>query len=179
MKEVPNILTFFRIAIIPVLLCTLYFETSTAYWVAAALFGVASITDYFDGKLARIYNAHSSLGKVLDPIADKLLVASTLMLLVHFGRAPIIPAILILCREILVSGLREHLSEFQISIPVSRLGKIKTAIQFCAILLLILGSEATGLRFVAILGDVAIWIAAALTVFTGYSYCKEGFNKIV
>lgn len=178
MKELPNILTMIRIGLIPLVLIALAILTKAGYWIAAILFGFAILTDYFDGALARSMGAQSSFGRVLDPIADKLLVASTLMMLVYYDRAPIIPAILIVCREIIVSGLREYLSEFKVSIPVSNLAKIKTVIQFIAILILILGEEATGITLVYHLGEIAIWVAAILTIFTGYAYLKEGFSRI-
>jgi cardiolipin synthase (CMP-forming) len=178
MRDLPNILTVTRVAIIPVLLFVMWLDTPMTYWISAGLFGFASLTDYFDGVLARHYQAHSSFGRVLDPIADKLLVASTLMMLVYFDRAPIIPALLILCREITVSGLREYLSEFKVSMPVTNLAKVKTAIQFVAILVLILGTEATQLTLVRVIGDVLLWVAAMLTIFTGYSYLKEGFSRL-
>lgn len=178
MKELPNILTLIRIGLIPLLLIALYMSSVTSYWVAAILFTFAILTDYLDGVLARSMGAQSSFGRVLDPIADKLLVASTLMMLVYFDRAPIIPAILIVCREIIVSGLREYLSEFKVSIPVTKLAKIKTAIQFFAILVLILGEEATTIPLLYYVGEIALWVAALLTLFTGYAYLKEGFSRI-
>ncbi len=178
MKELPNILTIVRIGLIPLVLVGLAIATVPAYWIAAVLFGFAILTDYFDGALARSMGAQSSFGRVLDPIADKLLVTSTLMMLIYYGRAPILPAILIVCREIIVSGLREYLSEFKVSIPVSNLAKVKTVIQFAAILILILGEEATYIKLVYHVGEVALWVAAILTVFTGYAYLKEGFSRI-
>ncbi len=178
MKELPNILTLIRIGLIPLLLIALYMSSTAGYWIAAILFAFAIITDYLDGVLARSMGAQSSFGRVLDPIADKLLVASTLMMLVYFDRAPIIPAILIVCREIIVSGLREYLSEFKVSIPVTKLAKIKTSIQFVAILVLILGEEATKTPLLYYVGEVALWVAAILTLLTGYAYLKEGFSRI-
>lgn len=178
MRDLPNILTFSRIALIPILLFTLYLENVVGYWITGVLFAIASLTDYFDGMIARKMNAYSTLGKILDPIADKLLVSSLLMMLVYYDRAPIIPAILILCREVLVSGLREHLAEFKASIPVSNLAKIKTALQFISILILILGTESTGIKYTTLVGEIMIWVTAVLTVFTGFEYCREGFSKI-
>jgi CDP-diacylglycerol--glycerol-3-phosphate 3-phosphatidyltransferase len=177
-KGLPNILTIIRIALIPLLLIALYASSMASYWVAALLFAFAILTDYLDGVLARSMGAQTSFGKILDPIADKLLVASTLIMLVYFDRAPVIPAILIVSREIIVSGLREYLSEFKVSIPVTKLAKIKTTIQFAAILILILGEEATTIPFVYYVGEIALWVAAILTLFTGYVYLKEGFSRI-
>lgn len=178
MKAIPNILTLLRIALIPVLLVVLYIGNIYGYWISAVLFAIACITDYFDGFFARYFNAHSKFGMILDPIADKLLVSSTLMMLVYFERAPIIPAILILCREITVSGLREYLSEFRVSIPVSRLGKIKTGLQFVAILVLILGEESLHIPFINLFGEIMLWVTAMLTIFTGYAYFQESMKKL-
>lgn len=178
MRDLPNILTFIRIGLIPILLIVLYLEIPLGNWLAAVLFAIASLTDFFDGMLARHYDAQTSLGRILDPIADKLLVASLLMMMVYFEKAPLIPALLILCREIIVSGLREYLAEFKVSVPVSRLAKIKTAIQFIAIFILLVGNEGLGTRYVQMIGDIMIWVAAILTIFTGYEYFHEGFNKI-
>jgi CDP-diacylglycerol--glycerol-3-phosphate 3-phosphatidyltransferase len=141
---------------------------------------IALLTDYFDGVLARILKAQSSFGRIWDPIADKLLTASVLIMLVAFGKAPIVPALLIICREIIVSGLREYLAEFKVSIPVSSLAKVKTALQFIAILLLIIGNEKEcGVMLIIIYcGEVCLWVAALLTVMTGYTYLKEGFAKV-
>lgn len=178
MRDLPNILTFTRIGLIPIMLIVLYLEMPLGNWLAAVLFAVASITDFFDGMLARHYDAQTSLGRILDPIADKLLVSSILMMMVYFGKAPLIPALLILCREIIVSGLREYLAEFKVSMPVSKLSKIKTTIQFVAIFILLVGDEGAGIRHLQQVGDLLIWVAAVLTVFTGYEYFREGFSKI-
>src|ERR1700735_2020420 len=133
-KQLPNILTYSRILIIPLLvLIFLCFHSKLSDWACAVLFLYASITDFFDGYLARAWHAHSNLGKFLDPIADKLLIASCLMLLVGYHRADILPALAILCREILVSGLREFLADLRISVPVSTLAKYKTTAQMAAI----------------------------------------------
>jgi len=176
-KDIPNALTILRIILIPILVLSFYLEGPLSNWVAAIIFAFASLTDYFDGLLARKFNAYSSFGKMFDPIADKLLVASTLVMLVHFDKVNVIPAILILCREITVSGLREYLAEFKFSIPVTNLAKVKTGIQMVAIVILILGEQGTGLAHVDILGNVAIWIAAVLTLVTGYAYLKEGLKR--
>ncbi len=129
LRALPNILTMSRILIIPILIASFYLEGRLSNWVAAGLFFVAGITDYFDGYLARAYSVQSKLGKFLDPIADKLLVAAAILMLIHFDRAHIVPALAIICREIMVSGLREFLAEIHISVPVSRLAKVKTGFQ--------------------------------------------------
>src|SRR5262249_35063501 len=135
--------------------------------------------------VARAFQAQSNIGRFLDPIADKLLVATSLMLLVSGerasiseGRAMIIPAIAIVCREILVSGLREFLAEIRISVPVSRLAKWKTGLQMTAIFLLLLGAGGPDWLHAGILGNLFLWIAAALTLVTGYAYLKTGWKHM-
>ncbi len=185
-KNLPNILTLSRIVIIPILIASFYIEGRTYHWVAASLFMLASVTDFFDGYLARLLKAQSNLGRFLDPIADKLLVASAILMLVHFsdiGRYDIIPAIAILCREILVSGLREFLAQTNVSVPVSHLAKIKTAVQMVAIFLLLLGVEGpsfqevetiTELNLTVFTGRILLWVSAILTIVSGYAYLKAG-----
>jgi len=189
-KNIPNILTGFRIIIIPVLIASFYIEGQMYHWVAAGLFLLASVTDFFDGYLARTLKATSNLGRFLDPIADKLLVASAILMLVHFddiGRYDIIPAVAILCREILVSGLREFLAEINVSVPVSNLSKIKTAVQMTAIFLLLLGVEGpsfdeveaiTETNMTEFLGRILLWVSAILTLITGYAYLKSGLKHM-
>jgi len=175
-KQIPNILTYSRIIIIPILiLAFLFVNSQISGWLCASLFLIASITDFFDGYLARAWHAHSNLGKFLDPIADKLLIASCLMLLVSAGRAAILPAIAILCREILVSGLREFLSDLNISVPVSTLAKYKTAVQMVAIFLLLLGND---IPFFQEVGSFLLWSAALLTLVTGYAYLRVGLRHL-
>lgn len=163
---------------IPVLVISFYLNGKFANLLATFIFLFASITDYFDGFLARILEAHSHFGRILDPIADKLLVASALVMLIHFDRAPVIPTLLILCRELLVSGLREHLAEFKVSLPVTKLSKIKTAMQMIAIVILLLGEPVLGSHIWVMIGEIFIWVAAILTLITGYAYCREGFKHI-
>ncbi len=163
---------------IPVLVMAFYLDVKVAHYVSAGIFIFASITDYVDGYLARAWEVQSNFGRVLDPIADKLLVASTLMMLVHFHQAPVLPTLAILCREILVSGLREYLAEIKIALPVSRLGKIKTGVQMVSIVILLLGQDVIGVPYINLLGQIALWIAAGLTLVTGYVYLKEGLKHI-
>ncbi len=174
-KQLPNILTYSRILVIPLLVLVFYIGTTTADLVCAMLFLYASITDFFDGYLARAWHAHSNLGKFLDPIADKLLIATCLMLLVGSHRAAILPSLAILCREILVSGLREFLADLRISVPVSTLAKYKTAAQMVAIFLLLLGP---GFPMLQTLGDILLWAAALLTLVTGYAYLRTGLKHL-
>ncbi len=180
-KNIPNILTSLRIILIPILVSAFYIDSKIAHYTAVTIFIFASITDYFDGFLARAWRVQSNFGKALDPIADKLLVAATLMMMVDRSIAPVLPALVILCREILVSGMREYLAELKVkvSVPVSHLAKIKTAAQMIAIIILLLGEETTGIPHTNLIGKISIWIAALLTVVTGYGYlrqCIRNFN---
>ncbi|MBM3573553.1 MAG: CDP-diacylglycerol--glycerol-3-phosphate 3-phosphatidyltransferase, partial [Alphaproteobacteria bacterium] len=140
--SLPNLLTLSRIVVIPVLVALFYVDGAAARWLACALFTAACITDYFDGYLARIWRQDTDFGRFLDPIADKLLVGSALFMLVamdHISGLTVLPALVILCREILVSGLREFLAGIKLRVPVSRLAKWKTTIQMVAIGFLIVG----------------------------------------
>ncbi|MBM3505110.1 MAG: CDP-diacylglycerol--glycerol-3-phosphate 3-phosphatidyltransferase [Alphaproteobacteria bacterium] len=176
----PNLLTLSRIAIIPLLVAAFYLPGEIAHWATAGLFAAAGITDYFDGRIARGRSLQSSLGAFLDPIADKLLVASALVMMVAerwIDGAAVIAALIIVLREILVSGLREFLGQSRIELPVSRLGKWKTAAQMVAIGALLLG-EAIAPLPAALVGQVAIWLAAALTLATGYDYLRVGLRHL-
>ena len=177
-KQIPNILTVLRIILIPIIVLAFYLDGKISSILVAAIFIFASITDYLDGMLARALKAQSQFGKVLDPIADKLLVVATLVMLIHFGKAPVIPALLILLREILVSGLRENLSAISVSLPVTKLAKFKTGVQMVAIIVLILGHLFFFPAFMVLLGKFLIWLAAVLTLITGYAYCREGFKHL-
>lgn len=177
-SRVPNILTVFRIALIPVLVTSFYLDADIARYVAVTIFVFASITDYFDGLLARLWKSETSFGRMLDPIADKMLVISTLLMMVHNNLAPVLPILAIICREILVSGLREHLGQIRVGIPVNNLSKIKTALQMISIIVILLGEETTGIRYINEFGHILLWITAGLTLFTGYIYFKEGFRYL-
>jgi len=173
-------LTLTRIASIPLIVISFYVlgNSKFAHIFSATLFILAGITDFLDGYLARAYSIQSNLGKFLDPIADKLLVGAIILMLVHFDRADIFPSLAIICREIIVSGLREFLAEIRISIPVSKLAKVKTFVQIVAIFMLLLGNKGSGMAYVDVMGRIALWIAAALTLFTGYAYLKSGLQHI-
>lgn len=177
-KHVPNFLTYSRILVIPIFVAFLFGTTPFAHWMASGLFLYASITDYFDGYIARAWKATSNIGRFLDPIADKLLVATALLMLVHSGRAEVLPAIAIVCREILVSGLREFLAELRISVPVSQLAKFKTAAQLIAISLLLLAPALKLDDQVQEFANYLLWAAAALTLITGYVYLKTGIHHL-
>ena len=172
-KNIPNYLTIIRMLAIPIIIISFYFEDSKfAYRLGAIIFTLASVTDFFDGYLARKYNLVSSFGKIFDPITDKVLVSCVLIMLVKAGRADEVPCLLILAREFIVAGLREFLVQIQVSIPVTRLAKVKTTIQMLATTMLILGSTGSGISSVNFIGHICLWIAVILTLVTGYSYLK-------
>ena len=175
-RQIPNILTFSRVLILPILVASIYFENSKTHIVSATIFTIASATDWLDGMLARHCKAESHLGRVLDPISDKMLVITTLVMLVYLKRAPIVPTLIIINRELLISGIREYLSEFHISIPVSKSAKLKTALQFCAIISILLGEPILGSHFTILMGQGGLWMVAAITLYTGASYCREGIK---
>ena len=177
--NISNLLTLSRIVVIPIILICIYLKSPMYGWVAFILFCLASITDYFDGYLARIRNEVSSLGTFLDPIADKLLVASVILILTSkeiIADWETIPALIILLREIAVSGLREYLAGIKVSVPVSKIAKLKTSLQLIALAILILSES--GITFIPILfiGKIALWSAAILTLYTGYDYLKSGLK---
>ena len=172
-KNIPNYLTILRIVAIPLIVMSFYFEDSKfAHRFGGIIFAAASLTDFFDGYLARRYDIVSNLGKMLDPIADKVLVGCVLVLLVKAGRADEIPCLLILAREFVVAGLREFLAQVSVSVPVTRLAKIKTAIQMISMTMLIIGSVGSGIKWLDLVGHVFLWISAFLTLVTGYSYLQ-------
>jgi cardiolipin synthase len=177
----PNLLTLSRILVIPIVIATFYLEGDFARWFACALFSAAGITDWLDGHVARRWQQQSEIGRFLDPIADKLLVGATLFMLTTFHRLSmqaVLPALVILCREILVSGLREYLAGLRVGMPVSRLAKWKTAIQMVAIGVLIVGDAGPSLLPVTAIGETLLWIAALLTLVTGYDYLRAGLPHL-
>jgi len=182
--DLPNLLTISRIAAIPVLVVLVAIGAPWADLAACVVFSAAAITDYFDGKIARDRGATSSFGRMLDPIADKLLVGAALMLLAGLGRlshAALYPAIVIMLREIMVSGLREYLAELRVGLPVTKLAKWKTGFQMGSLGTLLAGdtgASAIGLGFlpVSALGEIGLWAAAALTLVTGWDYLQAGLR---
>ncbi|MBB3949489.1 CDP-diacylglycerol--glycerol-3-phosphate 3-phosphatidyltransferase [Aureimonas jatrophae] len=185
--NIPNLLTYARIVAVPLVVLCFFVEgklhgSETARWWALGLFVVASVTDWLDGYLARAWQQTSTIGRMLDPIADKLLVAAVLLLLAADGTIAgwsIWAAIVILCREILVSGLREYLAELKVSVPVTRLAKWKTATQMVALSFLLAGPA--GDRVVYLVTEVGIallWVAALITLYTGYDYFRAGLRHI-
>jgi cardiolipin synthase len=181
LTNLPNLLTLSRILAIPAVVACFYVPGDGARWFACVLFSAAGVTDWLDGHMARRWQQQSELGRFLDPIADKLLVAATLFLLTTFGRlsaAAVFPALVILCREILVSGLREYLAGLRVGMPVSRLAKWKTFIQMVAIGFLIIGDAGSAAVPVAAIGETLLWAAALLTLVTGYDYLRAGLPHI-
>ncbi len=179
-RSLPNLLTLSRILVLPGLVATFFFDGEFYVWLALALFIAAGITDFLDGYLARTFDVQSKLGQFLDPVADKLLVATVLLMLVFSDRIQgwtILPALVILCREILVSGLREFLAEIKINVPVSALAKWKTTMQIVAICFLIVGDSQKPIPFAEI-GIAGLWIAAVLTLYTGYDYLRAGLRHM-
>lgn len=191
--NLPNILTYGRILAVPLILLCFYLEnrirpTDFARWAAFFIFLVASITDYLDGYLARIWKQTSNIGRMLDPIADKLLVSAVLLLLAYdrtIDKWSLWAAIIILCREILVSGLREYLAELKVSVPVTRLAKWKTTIQLLAIGFLLAGPAGDRILpfpdfgLATATGLALLWISALVTLYTGYDYFKAGLRHVI
>ncbi|MFT4004033.1 MAG: CDP-diacylglycerol--glycerol-3-phosphate 3-phosphatidyltransferase [Rhizobium sp.] len=186
--SIPNLLTYGRILCVPLIVLCFFIEgklegSDFARWVALWIFVIASITDFLDGYLARIWNQTSNIGRMLDPIADKLLVASILLLVAADGTIAgwsLWAAIIILCREILVSGLREYLAALKVSVPVTRIAKWKTTAQLVAIAFLLAGPAGDKvLPYTTEMGIALLWIAALLTIYTGYDYFRAGLKHIV
>jgi CDP-diacylglycerol--glycerol-3-phosphate 3-phosphatidyltransferase/cardiolipin synthase len=181
--NLPNLLTYGRVVAVPVVVGFLFWPNENwARWSALAVYIAAAITDFFDGYLARAWSQQSSLGRMLDPIADKLLVASVLLALTAdrtIHGANLWAAIVILCREILVSGLREYLSELRVPVPVTAVAKWKTTVQLVSLGFLIAGQAGEQVAPGAIaLGVVLLWIAAILTLYTGWDYMKASYDHI-
>lgn len=178
MYNLPNLLTLSRIAVIPLIFLSVYINCCFFNYLAGILFIAASITDYYDGKLARDRNEVSAFGRLFDPIADKLLVASALVVFLAKPNAihPIsyIPVFVILCRELLVSGLREFLREVNVGLPVTRLAKWKTGFQMTALSMLFF----KGWFIWGGLGEILLWVAGILTFITGYQYFEQSLDYI-
>jgi cardiolipin synthase len=177
LTTLPNILTLSRIVAIPLVIGTFYMPAPWGPWLGCFLFSLASFTDWLDGRLARLWDQQSELGRFLDPVADKLLVAAILFMMAaehRFSAITILPALVILSREILVSGLREHLAGLRVRVPVSKLAKWKTAIQMVAIAVLLVGDAGPSVLPVRLTGEALLWVAAALTLITGYDYLRAG-----
>ncbi len=178
---IPNIITFIRIFLIPIILYLMFSENPNIVLLAGGLFIISSISDYFDGYLARTLNQSSRLGTLLDPIADKLLVAAVIVVLVDtrvITNIHVIPAIIILLREIAISGLREFLAKLNTDIPVSRLAKYKTTFQMISLSILIISLGFELNDFLWNIGLIALWVAALITLLSGYNYIVKGLKHI-
>ena len=185
--KIPNILTIGRIIIVPFFVVSFFLPGFYGEIIPFLLFLLASFTDFLDGLLARLYKEESKLGELLDPIADKIIVSAALILLVMNGTIQnyeVIAAIIILTREILISGLREFLGKVQVQIPVTSLAKVKTFIQMFSIAILLTGETGnTILNFedynAQTVGIILLWLSAFLTLYTGYDYVRKGINHII
>jgi cardiolipin synthase len=188
----PNLLTYGRIVAVPAVVACMSWQLEMQggvwlRWVALAIFIVAGITDILDGYFARMWGQQSAFGRMLDPIADKLLVSACLLMLAADGTIrgwAVWAAIVILCREILVSGLREYLAELRVSVPVTRLAKMKTALQLVAIGFLLAGKAGdalfdTNFPIVTTIGLTLLWLSALLTLYTGYDYFRAGIRHLI
>ncbi|MGL9717662.1 MAG: CDP-diacylglycerol--glycerol-3-phosphate 3-phosphatidyltransferase [Wolbachia sp.] len=176
-KNLPNLLTISRALAIPAIILSFYIENKYANSITISIFMFACITDFFDGYLARAWKVQSKFGMLFDPIADKLIVVSTIIMLVYKHKIndfTIVPSVIIVCREILVSGLREFLIATNVSLPVSKVGKIKTFLQMVAVIALIMSDYETAQR----IGATCLWIAAIITMWSGYNYVLAGIKQI-
>jgi CDP-diacylglycerol--glycerol-3-phosphate 3-phosphatidyltransferase len=187
MLSLPNLLTLSRILAVPILVFLLWRPTPIDYAITFVLYCIVGMTDYLDGYLARAWGSISKLGQFLDPIADKIMVGAVLIMLISSRKANpvpeiaglnIIPALVILLREIIVSGLREYLAGLQVSVPVSALAKWKTTLQLVALGALILGGAVPDYAWVHLTGIICLWAAAALTLVTGYDYLRTGLRHM-
>ncbi|MBT3358576.1 MAG: CDP-diacylglycerol--glycerol-3-phosphate 3-phosphatidyltransferase [Rhodospirillales bacterium] len=182
--NLPNLLTFSRILAMLLVVGLMFMDPPLGNWLALAAYTYACVTDFFDGYLARVLDQQSALGRFLDPIADKLLVSAVLLMLAATNAIvglAIVPAIIILCREILVSGLREFLAETRVSVPVSNLAKWKTTLQMVALGFLIVNEAGPdfGPLTTSEVGVYGLWIAAILTLVTGYDYLRAGLKHVI
>jgi CDP-diacylglycerol--glycerol-3-phosphate 3-phosphatidyltransferase len=180
--HLPNLLTFARIALTPLFVAAFWLDMPVGRWVVLGIFLIAAITDYADGWVARRRNVESRLGQMLDPIADKLLIASALVMLVYMDDIRgwvIIPALVILAREILVSGMREFLATISVQVPVSSISKFKTVLQVVAIAMLIVAPAIEHVwGWMHRAGIVTLWAAAVLTIYTGFSYVQANLSHV-
>lgn len=179
----PNLLTYGRIAAVPALVGTFYLEGYVAHWLALVIFLAACVTDFFDGYLARAWQQQSAIGRMLDPIADKLLVAAALLMLTASGSIggwSLLAAVTILSREVLVSGLREFLAGLRVSVPVTQLAKWKTTLQMAAIGFLLAGPAGDQIFWgTTTIGLSLLWISAILTLYTGWDYFRAGVRHAI
>jgi CDP-diacylglycerol--glycerol-3-phosphate 3-phosphatidyltransferase len=172
--NIPNLLTFVRILIVPIIVVSFYSNNiKIARQISSLLFLIASITDFLDGYVARKYHCQSQWGRIFDPVADKILVSSVLLMMVKFNMAQEIPCLLILARELLVSAVRELIATDKIKLPASYLGKIKTVLQMSAIVALLIGSEASSISWMSPVGNILLWLSCILSMVSVASYLKN------
>jgi cardiolipin synthase len=182
LRNLPNILTASRILLLPVLVALFFMPGEWTAWTALGIYIICCLTDFLDGYVARSMQTTSKLGTFLDPISDKIFIATLLIVLVGFDRLPdlwMIPTIVIMARELLISGLREFLGPQNIQVPVSKLAKWKTTVQMVALGFLIIGDY--GDRLIPntlFIGQCGIAVAAVITIITGWNYLKAGFQHI-
>ncbi|MFM1816073.1 MAG: hypothetical protein RLZ98_2768 [Pseudomonadota bacterium] len=181
---IPNLLTIGRIAAVPALVvCMALVPQEAGRWLALGIFAAASATDWLDGYLARIWQQQSELGRMLDPIADKLLVGATLVMLVHdntIDGMAVYAAVIVLCREILVSGLREYLAGLDVTVHVTWLSKWKTAVQMLALGVFVAGPAGDSILLgLHATGIALLWLAALLTIWTGYGYLRAALSRAI
>lgn len=182
LTNLPNVLTMSRIVVIPVIVGLMLVDTAWAKWSALGVFILAAVTDFFDGYLARTMKQMSEFGRFLDPIADKLLVTAVLMMLCASSALEgihVIAAVIIMIREVLISGMREFLAGSKVIVPVTRLAKWKTFIQMLALGFLIVNTASPVWIPAVEIGTIGIWIAAFLTAWTGFGYLKSGMTHIM
>jgi len=185
--KIPNILTIGRIILVPFFIGTFYLPGAMGDWIPFFIFLLASFTDFLDGLLARLYKVESKLGEILDPVADKIIVTSALILLVMddtIKNYEVIAAIIIMIREILISGLREFLAKVQVAMPVTSLAKFKTFIQMFSIAILLTGES--GNKIISFgdfnaqsIGIILLWLSAFLTLYTGYDYVRKKIHHAI
>ena len=172
-KNLPNYLTILRMLAIPVIITILSYENSVfACRLGGIIFAVISLTDFFDGYIAKKYNLVSNFGRAFDPIADKVLVACVLLILVQNDKVSALPCLVIISREFIVSGFREFLAQVKVSLAVSKISQIKTMIQMTAITIIIIGSKGSGVKSLDFIGELLLWIAAIISLISGYVYFK-------
>lgn len=181
LANLPNFLTLMRVVLIVFLVPCFYIQTDLTRLLAVIIFSIACVTDYLDGYLARIWQQTTKFGQLFDPIADKMLVATTLLLMAgfdFFSKTALIPALFILCREVFVSGLREFMEAKNASIPVIRLAKYKTAFQMISIGLLFLADAFPHKGYFSFWGEFSLWFAAFLTLLTGFEYFQQAIEHL-
>lgn len=180
MSNIPNILTLFRVSCIPLIIICLIFQNFFLNWIALSLYILACLSDFFDGYIARKFSIESIFGKFLDPIADKILVISIIFILVAISKIEgllIFPSLVIIVREVLVSGLREFFAENKPEIDVNKLSKLKTCLQMISLGFLIIGDDFKYIENIFFLGEIGLWLSSFLTIYTGYLYFKNSVKS--